>query len=99
MSALSSPAFAWQEPVDQPNGRPSLPQVCQKDVTASSVKSASVAAAAATASEGPAISSREMRAVACRIHPEPCPDALDDTVTEPPSATTWTTRGSPTTIG
>ena len=27
------------------------------------------------------------------------PEAVEDTVTEPPSATTWMTRGSPTTIG
>ena len=44
MSALSSPAFEWQEPMDQPNGRPSLPQVCHSEVTDSSANSASVGA-------------------------------------------------------
>src|SRR6201992_1909834 len=40
-----------------------------------------------------------MRAVACRIQCCAAPLALDDTVTDAPSATTWTTRGSSTTIG
>src|ERR1700744_1112873 len=106
-SARSPPALQRQEPTDHPNGRPSLPQVCHSEVTDSSANSLSVGPEAATASDGKAqerFTSRSMRALACRIQcwPEPSEfddGALDDTVTDPPSTTTLTTRGSPTTIG
>src|SRR5277367_2073875 len=94
-SACNLPAADRQEPIDHPNGRPSLPHVRHNEVTDSSANSVSgVPALPAAPSDKPSASwlssLRVIRAVTCltQCWAGPSAAALDDTVTDSSSATT-----------